>query len=474
MDLDELIELLNRDLIDSHHRSVNDPTRPLKNPKLKEPERMILRGIWQYRTYKQIAMEGEYSPTYFTNVVAPELFKRLSKLIGKRVTKKTCRTLLEAYATNYYATQTLDNCQHAANQSDISSKFTDSINAVRLIAEGAPHYPSGSVPIGSPYYIERQPLEELASSEIRKPGALVRIKAPQEMGKTSLLLRILEDAHRHGYRTTSLNLQQIDHPILSNLNRFLRWLCANVSHQLNLESKLDDYWDEDIGGKVSCTLYFQDYILRNINEPFVLALDEVNQLFEYPQVAKDVLPLFRSWYEEAKRLHHWGKLRLVVIHSTEIYVPLQLKQSPFNVGLPIQLEGFSLEQIQQLAKCYGFDWEKGEPQVQQLMDFVGGHPALVHITLYYLSQRQTTFEQLLETANTTSGIYNYHLQRHWANLEEQPELLLALNSVMSSSEPVSLEPIITYRLSSMGLIKQANNKILPGCELYRKTFLQEK
>ncbi|MHC5720939.1 MAG: AAA-like domain-containing protein, partial [Nostoc sp.] len=90
---------------------------------------------------------------------------------------------------------------------------------------------------------------------------------------------------------------------------------------------------------------------------------------------KDFLPMLRSWYEEAKRLPIWQKLRLIVVHSTEIYVPLQLNQSPFNVGLPIQLDNFSFEQVQQLAQCYGIDWNDGE-EARQLIDLVGGHPAL--------------------------------------------------------------------------------------------------
>ena len=282
---------------------------------------------------------------------------------------------------------------------------------------------------------------------------------------------ILNYASNQGYNTVSLNLQQIDEAILNDLNRFLRWLCANITHQLKLESKLDDYWDEDIGGKISCTLYVQDYLLEQMNEPFVLALDEVNQIFEHPDVAKDVLPLFRSWYEEAKRLPSWQKLRLIVVHSTEIYVPLQLKQSPFNVGLPIQLESFNLAQVQQLAQSYGIQWQD-ETEAQQLMDLVAGHPALVSIALYHLSQEEITLSELLETATTATGIYHHHLQRHWARLEEEPELLLALNSVMSESNPTELEPIIAYKLSSMGLIKQMGNQVIPHCELYRQYFLK--
>lgn len=330
-------------------------------------------------------------------------------------------------------------------------------------------YPNGAIPLESPFYIERVALETQVCEEMRKPGALIRIKAPREMGKTSLLLRILDYASRQGYQTVSLNLEQIDDAILNDLNRFLRWLCANVTRQLQLELRLDDYWDEDIGSKISCCLYFRNHILKQIDSPLVLSLDELQYLFEHPLVAKDVLPLFRSWYEEAKREPIWQKLRLIIVHSTEIYVPLQLKQSPFNVGLPIELSVFSLEQIEQLAQRYGLKWNHTE-EAKQLMAMVEGHPALVHMAIYHLSRGEITFTQFLDTAATLSGIYSHHLQRHQATLQAQPELAKALEKVINAQEPISLDAIMTYKLSSMGLIKQLRDKVIPSCELYRQYF----
>jgi hypothetical protein len=256
---------------------------------------------------------------------------------------------------------------------------------------------------------------------------------------------------------------------LSDLNKFLRWLCASISRQLQLKPRLDEYWDEELGSKNSCTSYFEDYLLELIDTPLVLALDEVNQIFEHPQVAKDFLPLLRSWYEEAKTLPIWQKLRLIVVHSTEIYVPLQLNQSPFNVGLPVQLTHFSLDEVQQLAQRYGLQWS-GATEASQLMSMVGGQPALVHTALYHLSYREVTLAQLLKTAPTSTGIFSHHLQRHRITLEEKPELASALHAVMSATEPVELDPIVAYKLRSMGLIKQLENKAVPSCELYRQYF----
>ena len=446
MNLNFLLKIIDHQLIKSQNRPLNSV------------ETLILQGVWQYRTYNQIAMEAGYSPGYFTNVVAPELYQRLSQLVGQRVTKKNCQILLESYATEKPV-------------SEAEPLKPDSIDLDGEVNQDvSPCYPSGSISVDSPFYLERFSLEQQIYQEIKKPGALIRIKAPREMGKTSLMLRGLDYAKKLGYRTVSLNLEQVDQAILSDINQFMRWLCANTARQLQLEPKLDEYWDEDMGGKISCTLYFEQYILEQIETPLILALDEVNHIFEHTQVAKDFLPLLRSWYEEAKRLPIWGKLRLIVVHSTEIYVPLQLNQSPFNVGLPIQLHNFSLEEVQQLAQCYGLDWNDKE-EAQQLMSLVEGHPALVHLAIYHLSQEDMTLSQLLKTAHTANGIYNHHLQRHCVTLAQQPELVQALDTVFNGSEPVALNPILAYKLSSMGVIKRLGNKAIAGCELYRR-YLQ--
>ena len=297
----------------------------------------------------------------------------------------------------------------------------------------------------------------------------MRIKAPREMGKTSLLLRALASAQSLGYHTVSLNLAQVDESILSDLDRFLRCICTNVARQLRLKPMLDEYWDEDLGSKISCTDYFQHYLLEKISTPLVLVFDELNHIFEHPQIAHDFLPLLRSWYEEAKILPIWQKLRLIVVHSTEIYIPLQLNQSPFNVGLPIQLDTFSLAEVQQLARCYGLDWEDGV-EAGQLMELVGGHPALVNIAFYHLSRGDITLGELLQTAATATGIYRHHLQRHWVTLEAQPELASVLQSIVSVSDFARVTPILSYKLSSMGLIKLDRERQTLSCQLYQQFF----
>ena len=427
MTFDSLLNLLEQQFIE------------LDESPLNVVEGLLLKGILEDLSYSEIGQKEGYSPAYLTNVAAPKLYKKLSKLFGKNVTKKNCRLLIES-----------------------NNKYKSSI---------LPTYPSGAVPLNSPFYIERPPIEEQVYEEIKKPGALIRIKAPKEMGKTSLLLRILNHAVHQNYRIVTINFEQIDCAILSDLDRFLRFLCASVTQQLNLEPKLEEYWDDDIGSKVSCSLYFRCYLLEQINSPLVLAFDELNLIFEYPQVAKDVLPLFRSWYEDAKITPIWQKLRLIVVHSTEVYIPLQIYQSPFNVGLPIQLKSFELNQVKKLAAKYQLDWQSGE-EAEQLINLVGGHPGLIQIALYHLSRKEITLEKLLQTASTPQGIYHHHLHRQWLTLQQERELAEFLNLLLQSNQPLQLKPIVAYKLSSMGLIKQIGNEAVVSCKLYQDYFTQ--
>ncbi|PIG95351.1 AAA-like domain-containing protein [Gloeocapsopsis sp. IPPAS B-1203] len=422
---------------------------------LTDVETIIVMGAWQNQTYEQIADAAGYSVSYFTRDAGPKFWKFLSQALGEPVSK-----------TNFQAA--LERQRSLSTRAEIPSKDFDSNDDVL-------EFPSGPVPLHSPFYIERFPIEQRAYAQISKPGSLIRIKAPKQMGKTSLMHRILAHAKPAGLRTVQLNLQRADSTIFTSLDKFLRWLCANVSRQLDLEPKLDEYWDEDIGSKVSCTLYFQSYVLAKIDSPIVLALDDVNRVFEYPEISTDFLPLLRSWYEDAAELEIWQKLRLVVVHATEAYIPLDINQSPFNVGLPIKLPELNVEQVQDLAIRHKLDWAKGEVGKQNLaplLAMVGGHPYLIRLALYHLA-RLESLEELLQASYTVSGIYSDHLRRHLANLQEHLELAAALKRVVVAPEAVTLEAIAAYKLESMGLVKLEGNRAIPSCKLYQLYFREQ-
>jgi hypothetical protein len=213
--------------------------------------------------------------------------------------------------------------------------------------------------------------------------------------------------------------------VFASSDRFLRWLCTNVTQQLGLASRLNDYWDEDMGALMNSTIYFQGYILKEISHPIVLALDGIDQLFEYPGLAGDFFVLLRSWYEETKDISVWQQLRVVMAHSVEVYIPLPTHRSPFNVGLAIELPTFSQEQAQDLAERQELRLTK--PELDQLMKLTDGFPYLVRLALYQSVCLKIPVQTLLQDATSTTGIYQQHLQSQLWNLQQHPKLPDALN-----------------------------------------------
>jgi hypothetical protein len=333
--------------------------------------------------------------------------------------------------------------------------------------ETVPDFPGGTIPLESPFYIapERQLMS--AYQEISRPGGLVRIKAPQKSGKSSFALRLQHHAEKLGYKTLRVDFQQADEDLFFSLDRFLRWFCATLSYQLDLNPTIQEYWNEDAGSKVSCTIYLQKVLLKPLPSPVVLVLNEVNRLFEYPVIYQEFLPLLRSWYQEAKCHPVLQKLRFVLIYSTEIYVSLHLNQSPFNIGLPVELRDLTLEEIQRLAALYELPEEVALP----LRDLVGGRSYLIQLGLYYLSNHAISLEQFVDGAATPSGIYANHLNVCLSNLQQDTELTEAFKQVLESNSAVHLNPIIGYKLERLGLIKLDGYKAIPSCKLYQQFFV---
>lgn len=448
-------------------------------------QEVVFKQSWSGQLYPEIAKSVGYHPEYIRDVGA-QLWRALSDSLGQKVTKKNVRFVLSTLADkNLLPNQANTGLGSSSGSGPIGQQGNSSpSNGSQILHSQAGDvlstqatttqlaFPSVGLSVESSFYIPRPPAEEQACAELERPGGLLRIKAPSNTGKTSLLLRALDYARNQGARTVLINIQEADTAILTDLSRFLRWFCRNTAQQLGVENRLDDYWDDEIGHKVSCKIYFREYLLKQVSTPIVLALDEVDQLFEYPALVQEFLPMLRVWHEEAMELAVWQKLRLVLSYNTEVYVPLKISQSPFNIGLSIQLPVLSLDQTMTLAAEYKLSLAESEvQQLSQLHVLVAGHPYLVQLALYWLSERDITIGSVLKDAPTQAGIYSAHLRRHWQIMQRQPALQAAFSTVLKAVDQGSqIDAMLAYQLERMGLVRMDGNIAIVSSELYYLYF----
>jgi AAA-like domain/CHAT domain len=334
-----------------------------------------------------------------------------------------------------------------------------------LVPSSTSEQPGGVVSHRSPCYVTRPRVEEACLEEIGKTGALIRIKGPRQMGKTSLMIRVLEHAAGAGARSVPMDLRMADGEILSDLNRLLRWLCAVVSRRLKIPpARIEETWDDLFGAKDNCTAYFEEHLLPG-QPPLVLAVDNVDRVFDSPRVAEEVLSLFRAWHEMSKSQDPWCNLRLVLVYSTEMYLPMNINRSPFNVGLPANLTEWTAPLVEDLAKRHGL--ALGGAELDALVGLVGGHPHLIRTALHHI-QRGMSLEDVLSTAATDQGIFADHLKHLLWQVQGQAELASALAKVLAAEGPVRLRTDLSFKLVSMGLVTLRGDDVLPARELYRR------
>ena len=428
---------------------------------LSDVEMEVLKASWEGLTYEKMAEEMShrnenkkfYSVDYLRGDVGFKLFRqKLSHALAEEVSKTNFKGALER------AWQRQQQLQIISPLTALNPQLVTKVN-----------FPEGSVPLNSNLYQKRNHVESFCYEAIAKEGLLIRIKGPKLMGKTSLMVRILAQGQSLNYRKVYLDLSSVERGIIRNLDKFLRWLCLMVGRQLELENRLQDYWDTEIlGSNDTCTVYFEEYLLPAIDHPFVLGLDDVDRVFPYPDVVEDFLGMLRSWHEKGKISTRWKQLRLVIAHSTECYIPLDMNQSPFNTGIPLELQEFNRKQVEDLVHKHQLNWN--DSQIQALMEMVGGHPYLLSLAMYEVSSGKLTLEQLLQEAPTEVGIYCNHLRGILETLQKVPELAQILKKVVESSQPLELDSMQIYKLHSMGLVQQQDNQVIPRCHLYRQYF----
>ncbi|NBD16703.1 MAG: hypothetical protein GVY04_11355 [Cyanobacteria bacterium] len=422
-------------------------------------ETKVLEQSWQGYNYKQMEALSGYSECYLKDV-GSQLWHELSQRLGKRVSKGNFGFVLREYELS----------QQRENElaSSLSALTTDSCSqqAREML------FPGGVLSVNSKLYITRPPVESLAWEAIYDANYLVRIKGPQQMGKTSLLLRVMNEGQNLNYGQVFLDFQAAETEILASLDRLLYWICCNLIEQLQLPVYVEDYWEDTLGSTFSYRYFLEKGVLSQIQTPFLLIFDQLDRVFKYPTVVQDFLPLLRSCYELSKSNQGWQKIRLVLSYSTEMYIPLHWSKSPFNVGLPIQLSPFNLEQTLELAKRYGFE-EWRIDQAQQILDFLNGHPYLLNVAFYHLSRGDLNLTHLLKQAEDLNGIFRHHLQGYLTILKQNRALREAMEQLLKTDQSLELDAIAAYQLEGLGLITIQGHKSQISCTLYRQYFEQQ-
>lgn len=325
------------------------------------------------------------------------------------------------------------------------------------------HRPGGAN-LSDPGYLMRK-ADRMTISHAADSGVTLVIKAPRQMGKTSLLVRYLQECKKYEKKVAFVDFQLLSDIELDSESVVLTLLANQVLRELAIDPTLRT----EIKGARDLTQFFEDVVFVNQSHPITLALDEVDRIIVKPY-RESVFAMLRGW--DTLRGSHphkgWDRLDVVLVVSTEPSFFIQEGTlSPFNVTDPIRLECFDSTQMAQMNVLFGSPL--GSTQLDTLYNLVGGHPHLTRLAFYRLaSDGDHDLDSLVSRAADDEGPFGDHLRAKLSQLQQRPELAGKLARLIRSGVPP--EDAAFHRLHAAGLILRKQGRIIPANELYATFF----
>jgi hypothetical protein len=327
--------------------------------------------------------------------------------------------------------------------------------------------PEGTMPHQSPFYIERETDSEAMQALCSADGVTITVKGPRQMGKSSLLIRLMTDACGRNMRTAFIDFQMIEKNTIENADVFYRQFCSLLSWEFEVEDRTEEFWNNPLGQVQKTTNYVTKYLLKELSGVrLLLAMDEVERMFTSP-FRSDFFSMVRSWHNNRARGGDWMRFNMALVTSTEPYQLIaDLNQSPFNVGTVVELKDFTPQQVGDLNQRHGSPLLAG--QVDNMAALLGGQPYLTRKALYLVANKRATFDEILKNACEDNGAFGDHLRNHLFRMSDHQDLKSGLMQAIKYQR--CSDEHVFFRLRGAGLVRRVGNDVQPRNQLYAEYF----
>jgi hypothetical protein len=323
--------------------------------------------------------------------------------------------------------------------------------------------PGGTIKLSDEFYVRRR-ADDLSEAAARRAGETLAIKAPRQFGKSSLLIKYLAKCSEAQKRFAFVDFQSLTDAQLDNYAVLLTEPAKHLARRFRLAlTETPKIHDQS-----ELSIFVEDMIISQLNQPITLAFDEVDRILGR-SYQSDFFSMLRLWHNRrAEPSSPWEQVDLALVIATEPYLLIDSKHhSPFNVAIPIEPQPFDRSSLEDLNGRYKSGL--GSTELDDLHELLAGHPFLTRLAFYRLVTGQSpSFEALYTAAAEPGGPFGDHLRAMLVLLRHQEKLLAAMRQVIANGSVPDDE--IYYRLHGAGLVQRVGRRVKPANLLYARFF----
>ncbi|MEH2455757.1 AAA-like domain-containing protein [Nostoc sp.] len=357
-----------------------------------------------------------------------------------------------------------------------------------MVANNSDFYQIGaSLSSDAPSYVQRQ-ADDKFYKKLRE-GKFCYVLNSRQMGKSSLRVRTMQRLEAKGTVCAAIDLTGIGkHKV--TISQWYGGIVYALVESCQLEEKFDFDWQiwwqehQKILDPVRClSLFIEQVLLKNIQQPIVIFVDEIDRVLSQDFSLDDFFALIRFFQNQRVDKPIFERLTFALLGvATPSDLITDKTQTPFNIGEEIELHGFQLEEIQPLIKGLQGRFDNPRRVIEEILDWTGGQPFLTQKLCKLMVD-----ESFKDNPCTVSELVRAKIIDNWES-QDNPEhlrtirnricsddqrasyLLELYQQVRQSGELASNNSIEVSELQLSGLVVKRQDKLKVYNHIYREIF----